>query len=136
MPDGIELPTPLTPQQSAKRAELMAGVFKQLLTLNTAAIGFLAFFMDKLQPAGDGLAATLANFALLLAPIAFLASLLGAFFTLVLLTMASDPTTGEKPTDGLGVRVSFGVALLGFPLGVLCLALPPWLSLVARLLGH
>ncbi|MEM7682451.1 MAG: hypothetical protein AAF288_10895 [Planctomycetota bacterium] len=51
MPDAHLLPTPHTPAQRTAWAQAGATVFKQVVALDTAALGFYALFADRFAPA-------------------------------------------------------------------------------------
>ena len=110
-----------TKDEVAERARLMAGVFKQLTTLNASAIALIAVFMEKMS-AGDLLSGLLLAFA----PIAFLTSLFCSLMMLITMSMRQQPSEGMTyRLDRDESQVLFG-AIMGFTIGLLCLILPAW----------
>lgn len=119
MNDEHLLPGPLTDEEVTKRAELMAGLFKLLVTLNSSAIGLIVIFASHF--ATENL---FAKILLAFAPIAFLSSLVGSFMMVFGMTMRQAPRNVLPNEMDKEEWWFFGFSFIGFIVGVACLLLP------------
>lgn len=121
MNDEHLIKTPPTKDQIAERANLMSGVFKQLITLNASAIGLIVVFAEHFATEHQ-----LSKILLAFAPIAFLASLFCSM--MMLFTMTYRQLPGDEMTHQLDrdETTALFVSIMGFTTGIICLVLPAW----------
>ncbi|MEM6258208.1 MAG: hypothetical protein AAGI37_07835 [Planctomycetota bacterium] len=139
MRDEHLIKEPMTDEELVERAELLGGLFKLLITLNSSAIGVIVIFSGNFL-VDD----TLSKILVAMAPVCFLASLVCSFMMVFSSTLRQSPRHSLEREWEQEEWWFFSISFVGFITGISCLfvialnnffrTLPQWIEL-ALLLG-